>query len=346
MVMSQSISVGDLASFLLYTAYVGGSLGGLTSFYSEVMKGIGAGSRLFELLDRPSAIPLDSGEILKDARGRIQFHNVDFAYPTRPKTAIFKDMNLIIDPGTVVAVVGQSGSGKSTVGSLLLRFYDPIRGTITINDTDIKKLNLHWWRRQIGLVSQEPVLFAGTIAENIAYGANDDTEVSLEDVQNAARKANCENFILSFPDGYDTFVGERGISLSGGQKQRIAIARALLKDPTILILDEATSALDAESEALVQDALETLMRGRTVFTIAHRMSTIRSADVIACLDQGRVAEMGTYEELMKKEEGVFKKLMEHQRVEAEWMEDEELTEHRDREPQEQEDRPFFKGYGI
>ncbi|RUS20628.1 P-loop containing nucleoside triphosphate hydrolase protein [Endogone sp. FLAS-F59071] len=324
MVTEGIITVGELASFLLYTAYVGGSLAGLTSFYSEVMKGIGAGSRLFELLDRTTAIPTDAGVVLRNAYGNITFRDVTFVYPSRSQFKIFDNLSLTVEPGTIVAICGQSGSGKSTIGSLLLRFYDPSHGSIFINGTDIRDLNLRWWREQIGLVSQvqihnirflirfilhEPVLFAGTIAENISYGRNGAT---MDEIREAAIKANCQGFIDAFPDKYETFVGERGISLSGGQKQRIAIARALLKNPSILILDEATSALDSESEALVQDALERLMVGRTVFTIAHRISTIRTANIIACIENGRVAEIGPYDELIRRENGVFKRLVEHQ----------------------------------
>ncbi|CAM0141169.1 unnamed protein product [Umbelopsis sp. WA50703] len=322
MVMQNAISVGDLASFMLYTAYVGSSLGGkycnmircvlgLTSFYSEIMKGIGASSRLFELLDRQPKIPAETGITLSDIRKPIRFENIKFTYPARPQSPIFSNMSLTVNPGTVIAVVGASGSGKSTIGSLLLRYYDPNEGDIFIGDHSIKDINTRWWREQVGLVSQEPVLFAGTIADNIAYGIEDATP---EQIKEAAIKANCASFIEKFHEGYDTFVGERGISLSGGQKQRIAIARALLKNPSILILDEATSALDAESEALVQDALNHLMQGRTVFTIAHRISTIRSADLVACLHDGRIAELGSYSDLMSRENGVFKKLMEHQTV--------------------------------
>ncbi|KAJ2961948.1 hypothetical protein NQZ79_g2838 [Umbelopsis isabellina] len=275
------------------------------------MKGIGASSRLFELLDRQPKIPAESGITLSDIRKPIRFENIKFTYPARPQSPIFNNMSLTVNPGTVIAVVGASGSGKSTIGSLLLRYYDPNEGDIFIGDHSIKEINTRWWREQVGLVSQEPVLFAGTIADNIAYGIEDATP---DQIKEAAIKANCASFIEKFHDGYETFVGERGISLSGGQKQRIAIARALLKNPSILILDEATSALDAESEALVQDALNHLMKGRTVFTIAHRISTIRSADLVACLHDGRIAEIGAYNDLMSRENGVFKKLMEHQTV--------------------------------
>jgi ABC-type multidrug transport system fused ATPase/permease subunit len=309
MVMENVITIGQMTSFMLYTAYVGTALGGMTSFYSEIMKGVGASDRLFDLLRRKSPIELESGKILSEVKGKIQFDGVNFSYPTRLQSNIFKNFSLTVQPGTVIAVVGPSGSGKSTIGSLLLRYYDPLAGNIYVDDTNIKDVNLHWWREQVGVVSQEPTLFAGTIAENIAYGRENAT---LEEIQEAAVKANCASFINTFADRYDTLVGERGVSLSGGQKQRIAIARALLKNPKILILDEATSALDSESEVLVQDALNHLMQGRTVFTIAHRLSTIRSADLVACLGDGGVAELGTYYELLSREDGVFRRLVELQ----------------------------------
>lgn len=213
----------------------------------------------------------------------------------------------------VIAIVGSSGSGKSTIGSLLLRYYDPLKGSVYIDDVDLKDINLRWWRENVGVVSQEPTLFAGTIRDNIAYGKEDAT---MDEIREAAAKANCSSFIESFHDKYDTLVGERGVSLSGGQKQRIAIARALLKNPSILVLDEATSALDSESEVLVQDALNHLMQGRTVLTIAHRLSTIRSADLVVCLEHGKVAEMGTYYDLLNKENGVFRRLVELQSLGA------------------------------
>ena len=209
----------------------------------------------------------------------------------------------------MVAVVGSSGSGKSTIGSMLLRYYDPNHGNIYIDDTNLKDINLTWWRENVGVVSQEPTLFAGTIRDNIAYGCENAT---MDEIREAAIKANCASFVESFHDQYDTLVGERGVSLSGGQKQRIAIARALLKNPSILVLDEATSALDSESEVLVQDALNHLMQGRTSLIIAHRLSSIRSADVVMCLDKGGVAEMGTYYDLVNKKDGVFRRLVELQ----------------------------------
>lgn len=247
MVSSGAITIGELTSFLMYTAYAGSSLFGLSSFYSELMKGVGAASRLFELQDREPTISPTHGTPVRTARGPIQFKNVSFSYPTRPAVMIFKNLDFTIPQGSNVAVVGPSGGGKSTIASLILRFYTPSEGQILIDGKDISGMNVKSLRRRVGIVSQEPVLFSGTIAENIAYGKPNATR---QDIMRAARQANCQ-FISDFPDGLDTSVGARGTQLSGGQKQRIAIARALVKDPDILILDEATSALDAESEYVV-----------------------------------------------------------------------------------------------
>lgn len=310
MVSAGTITIGELTSFLMYTAYAGSSLFGLSSFYSELMKGVGAASRLFELQDRQPTISPTKGEPVVSARGPIRFKNVSFAYPTRPAVSIFKDLDFEIPQGSNVAVVGPSGGGKSTIASLLLRFYAPTEGSILVDGRDISTLNVKQLRRRVGVVSQEPVLFSGTIAENIAYGKPSATRA---DISRAARQANCQ-FIGDFPDGLDTHVGARGTQLSGGQKQRIAIARALVKDPDILILDEATSALDAESETLVNEALATLLRGNnTTISIAHRLSTIKRSDTIICLgSDGRVAEMGSYKELSSKQDSAFSKLMEWQ----------------------------------
>ena len=310
MVKSGAISIGELSSFLMYTVYAGSSIFGLSGFYSELMKGVGAASRLFELQDRKPAIAPTVGKAVKSARGPIEFKNVTFSYPTRPAVQIFEDLNFTIDQGTSVAIVAPSGAGKSTVASLLLRFYTPTSGLITINGNDIVGMNAKQLRRKIGYVGQEPVLFSGTIAQNIAYGR---PTASNTEIVSAARKANCD-FISDFPDGLETSVGARGTQLSGGQKQRIAIARALLKNPDILILDEATSALDAESETLVNQALATLLRGNnTTISIAHRLSTIERSDrIIVIGTNGRVAETGTYAEVTQKENGAFKKLMEWQ----------------------------------
>ncbi|KAL5358991.1 P-loop containing nucleoside triphosphate hydrolase protein [Aspergillus floccosus] len=310
MVQSGGISIGELTSFLMYTAYAGSSMFGLSSFYSELMKGVGAASRLFELQDREPTISPTKGNKVISARGPIRFESVSFSYPTRPAVPIFKDLNFEIPQGTNVAIVGPSGGGKSTIASLLLRFYNPTAGKILIDGKDIGAMNAKSLRRKIGVVSQEPVLFSGTIAENISYGS---PQATRSEIIAAARKANCQ-FISDFPDGLDTQVGPRGAQLSGGQKQRIAIARALIKDPDILILDEATSALDAESETLVNSALAALLRGNnTTISIAHRLSTIKRSDTIVVLGpDGKVAEQGSYEELSARPDGAFTKLMEWQ----------------------------------
>lgn len=310
MVKNGVITIGELSSFLMYTVYAGSSMVGLSGFYGEMMKGVGAASRLFELQDRKPTISPTKGLPVKSARGPIEFKNVIFSYPTRPAVSIFEDLNFKIEQGTNVAIVAPSGAGKSTVASLLLRFYNPTSGTITIDGRDITTMNAKQLRRKIGFVGQEPVLFSGTIAENIAYGVPDATRA---EIVAAARKANCQ-FISDFPDGLETHAGARGTQLSGGQKQRIAIARALIKKPDILILDEATSALDAESETLVNQALHKLLReNNTTISIAHRLSTIKRSDRIICINaDGKVAEEGTYEELTSNPDGAFNKLMEWQ----------------------------------
>ncbi|KAG7141399.1 ABC multidrug transporter mdr2 like protein [Verticillium longisporum] len=289
-VRTGAMSVGDLTSFMMYTAFAGSSLFGLSSFYSELMRTVGSK--------------------VESAQGVIKFNNLSFAYPTRPAVNVFNGLNFEIPSGSNVCVVGPSGGGKSTVASLLLRFYNPTAGSITINGVDISQMNIKSLRRRIGMVAQEPVLFSGTIAENIAYGK---PEATRAQIVVAARKANC-NFISDLPSGLDTQVGARGSQLSGGQKQRIAIARALIKDPDILILDEATSALDAESETLVNAALASLLRGRnTTISIAHRLSTIKRSDLIIVLsNEGRVAEIGKYTDLSADPNSAFSKLMEWQ----------------------------------
>ncbi|KAK3500030.1 uncharacterized protein B0T23DRAFT_409894 [Neurospora hispaniola] len=300
LVRSGAMSLGDLTSFMMYTVFAGSSLFGVSGFYSELMKGVGAASRLFELEDRKPAIPQTVGLKVESAQGPIKFSNVTFAYPTRPAVTIFNGLDFEIPSGTNVCIVGPSGGGKSTVASLLLRFYNPTSGSITINGIDISKMNAKSLRRRIGMVSQEPVLFSGTIAENIAYGR---PRAPRTEIIAAAQKANC-GFISDFPEGLETQVGARGAQLSGGQKQRIAIARALLKDPDILILDEATSALDAESETLGRS---------TTISIAHRLSTIKRSDKIIVLSsEGTVAEIGSYTELSANKDSHFSKLMEWQ----------------------------------
>ncbi|KAK7203752.1 ATP-dependent permease MDL1 [Myxozyma melibiosi] len=308
MVTSGAISIGELSSFMMYAAYTGGSMFGLSTFYAELMKGVGAASRLFELEDRKPKIKTTIGKpVPNNGRGEIEFRDVAFAYPTRPAVHIFNGLSFKVLPGKNVCIVGPSGAGKSTVGQLLMRFYDPTGGSILLNGEDIKTFNLKSLRRTIGVVSQEPVLFSGTIAENIAYGKK---TASRAEITAAARKANCD-FIQDFPDGLDTQAGARGTQLSGGQKQRIAIARALIRDPAILILDEATSALDAESESAVNDALVRLMKSNTTtVSIAHRMSTIMKSDYIIVLNgEGQVAEQGTFKELSSNPDTFFSKML-------------------------------------
>ncbi|XP_063287127.1 ATP-binding cassette sub-family B member 10, mitochondrial [Pelobates fuscus] len=308
------MTVGELSSFLMYAFWVGISIGGISSFYSELMKGFGAGSRLWELIERKPLLPFNEGLVLSPEvfKGSLEFRNVCFTYPSRPNASVFSGLNLSIPSGTVTAVVGPSGSGKSTLVSLLLRLYDPSSGSIYIDGHDVRQLNPLWLRTKIGTVSQEPILFSCSIFENIAYGAEDPNLVTKEDIRHVAKIANALDFIESFPNGFDTLVGEKGVLLSGGQKQRIAIARALLKNPKILFLDEATSALDAENESLLQEALDRLMYGRTVLIIAHRLSTIKNAQCVAVLDQGQVVECGKPSDLLKNKDSVFKTLMNKQ----------------------------------
>ncbi|XP_001379107.2 ATP-binding cassette sub-family B member 10, mitochondrial [Monodelphis domestica] len=311
---SAHMTVGELSTFLMYAFWVGMSIGGLSSFYSELMKGLGAGGRLWELLERKPVLPFNEGVVLNEEtfQGALEFKGVNFAYPVRPEVKIFQDFSLSIPSGSITALVGPSGSGKSTVVTLLLRLYDPVSGTISIDGQDIRQLNPAWLRSKIGTVSQEPILFSCSIAENIAYGADDPSLVTPEQIQKVADIANAATFINSFPQGFNTVVGEKGVLLSGGQKQRIAIARALLKNPRILLLDEATSALDAENEYLVQEALDRLMEGRTVLIIAHRLSTIKNANMVAVLDQGKITECGKHEELLSNPDGLYRKLMKKQ----------------------------------
>ncbi|MEG4009288.1 ABC transporter ATP-binding protein [Microcoleus sp. Pol11C1] len=267
-----------------------------TANYGDFKQGEASSDRIFELLAIQPAVVEKSGAIeLPHVTGKVEYRNINFAYNS--ETPILQNMSLLVLPGEMIALVGASGAGKTTLVNLLPRFYDPQAGQILIDGIDIQDVTLNTLRRQIGIVPQETILFSGTIAQNIAFGQS---YYELKNVQKAAEIANAHQFISEFPDGYQTWVGERGVNLSGGQKQRIAIARAVLLDPRILILDEATSALDSESESLVQEALERLMRDRTVFIIAHRLATVRRADRIFVLEKGRIVESGTHEELLEK----------------------------------------------
>ncbi|ODQ66328.1 ATP-dependent permease MDL2 [Nadsonia fulvescens var. elongata DSM 6958] len=315
--MDQVVTIGEMTSYMMYSAYTASAVFGIFTFYSELMKGAGAASRLFELSDHTPRIKITQGSKIsyQDMRMPIKFENIDFAYPTRPNFPVFQKLSFEIQPGTSVCIVGPSGTGKSTIASLLLRFYDPSVGRICIGDRDIRSVNLRSLRRHIGIVQQEPVLFSGTIANNIAYGLNH-RAVTREEIMIAAERANC-GFIYTFSKGLDTLVGPRGALLSGGQKQRIAIARALIKKPGILILDEATSALDVKSEASVNEALKNLTGGcgvsddkPTVISIAHRLSTIRRCDrVIVLGTHGAVVEDGTFTELYARPDSALTRLV-------------------------------------
>jgi len=295
-VLAGRLTAGQLFMFLVLTLTIASSIGQFSGLYTGLQEALGATRRLFEILDTRSDIEErpDAQDLLGGAGG-ITFNNVSFAYQDSPETAILTNISLEVQPGEVLALVGPSGAGKTTLVNLIPRFFDPTAGRILINDQDLRNLKLTSLRGQIGIVPQETLLFGGNIRENILYGR---LEASEAEVVAAAEAANAHDFIQQLPNGYDTQVGERGVKLSGGQRQRIAIARAILKDPCILLLDEATSALDSESEGLVQEALERLMSNRTSIVIAHRLSTIQNADRIAVLDDGRLMEIGTHSELL------------------------------------------------
>ena len=307
MLVDGTISIGELTGFLLYTLTVAFSLGALSSLYEDFMKALGASERVFELMDRTSSM-IGGTQRPDHIVGNIQLRELEFAYPGRPDLAVLQRFNLALQPDEVVALVGHSGSGKSTVAALLSRLYDPQEGTIELDGRDYLDLDVNWVREQVGVVSQEPILFATSILNNIRYGRPD---ADLEEVFAAAKASNAHDFILGFPEGYEALVGERGVRLSGGQKQRVAIARALLKDPKILVLDEATSALDSESEHLVQEALERLMQGRTTLVIAHRLSTVRDADRVCVLEDGKIIQEGSHQMLVE-QDGTYRRIVEHQ----------------------------------
>lgn len=308
MVSSGDMTMGELTAFLIYAGIVSASIGALANIYADFMRAVGASERVFELLDQKGSLEDGGGEPVGEITGSLHFDRVCFSYPARPDVTVLRDFELAVVPGEIVALVGPSGAGKSTVASLLARFYDPTHGRITLDGTNLKDFDTRSLRQKIGAVMQEPMLFAESIAENIRYGR---PGASDEEVRRAARDANASSFIEEFPEGYETLVGERGIRLSGGQKQRIAVARAVLKDPRILILDEATSALDAESEHLVYEALDRLMQGRTTIVIAHRLSTVRNADRVVVLDQGKIEEEGSHTDLMSLD-GLYRRLVDRQ----------------------------------
>jgi ABC-type multidrug transport system fused ATPase/permease subunit len=322
LVASHAITVGELFSFVFYTSFIGASIAGLGDNYTQLQRAIGASERLREILQEATEFDqatLHAGVEAKSngakqaaakpafrLHGKIDFRKVTFAYPTRKDVVVLTDLDFSIAPGEKVALVGRSGSGKSTIISLLMRFYEPDSGGIYADDIAIADINLAGYRRNVGIVPQEVILFGGTIRDNIGYAKPGAT---LEEIQEAARQANALEFIETFPEKFDTLVGERGVKLSGGQRQRIAIARAILKDPAVLILDEATSSLDVHSEVLVQQALEKLMEGRTSIIIAHRLSTIKKVDRIFVIQEGRLAEMGSHAELTQMDDGIYNNLL-------------------------------------
>jgi ABC-type multidrug transport system fused ATPase/permease subunit len=308
MTVEEKLTAKQMLSFLFYTVFISASFGGIAEQFAQIQRAVGASDRVFEVLNEQIE-PVNTNEERERGRlklrGEVSFQNVAFSYPTRKEFTVLHDISIDVKPGETIAIVGPSGSGKSTTAQLLLRFYDPDKGKIFFDGKDAREYDLTELRENMAIVPQDVLLFAGTIRENIAYGKPGASEAEIVE---AAKKANALSFIESFPAGFETKVGDRGIQLSGGQRQRIAIARAVLKNPAILILDEATSSLDSESERLVQEALDQLMVGRTSFVIAHRLSTIRNADKIMVIEKGIVVESGTHDELISIDNGLYRSL--------------------------------------
>ena len=312
LVLAGALSPGTLVAFLLYAVTISGAITSLAGFWANLQEAAGAARRIFEILDHPVAIksPTDPRTLPTSVRGVIRYEGVTFRYE-RNLPRVLDGIDLVLDEGATVALVGSSGSGKSTLASLIPRFFDVEEGSVTFDGIDVRELALNDLRSRVGIVPQEPMLFAGTVRENLVYGNLDATQAEIEEVSRAAHAAE---FIETFPDGYEQVVGERGVTLSAGQRQRIAIARVMLERPKLLILDEASSSLDSESEALVQDALEHLMRGRTTLVIAHRLSTVIRSDRILVLDQGRIVDEGSHRELLERSE-VYDRLYRRQTLE-------------------------------
>ncbi|MGB3798413.1 MAG: ATP-binding cassette domain-containing protein, partial [Lewinella sp.] len=310
LVVAGDLPVGDLFSFVVFTGLIGGTIASLGSFYTEIVAALGASDRVIDILDseeyeHAEAVSGDGAQEKRPFAGAIRYENVAFSYPTRPDVTVLRGIDLYAAPGEKIALVGASGSGKSTIVKLLLRFYAVQGGQITVDGRNIDEFDLETYRQSLALVPQEVLLFGGSIRENITYGKLNATE---EEIRAAAKQANALDFIDGFPEGMDTIVGDRGIQLSGGQRQRVAIARAILKDPKILLLDEATSSLDAESERVVQGALDNLMEGRTSIIIAHRLATIRDVDRIYVIENGSIVESGTHSELSTRPHGAYSAL--------------------------------------
>ncbi|NBU03046.1 MAG: ATP-binding cassette domain-containing protein [Bacteroidetes bacterium] len=311
LVQAGEMGVGELFNFMILTAFVGSSIGGMAEQFVQIQKTLGSIERVLELIDTPTELSTTQlqSQNSPNWQGAIALNGVSFSYPSRPEFSVFKNLNLTINPGEVLALVGPSGSGKSTLASLLYQFYQPTNGNITLSDKQVTEFDLAEYRQGFALVPQEVLLFGGSIYDNIRYGKPDATTAEIEA---AARSANAADFIEAFPEKYLTKVGDRGMRLSGGQKQRIAIARAILRNPKVLILDEATSALDSDSELEVQKALQNLMQNRTSIVIAHRLSTIRHAHTIALIKHGEIVEQGNHESLMKLEGGQYRRMVEQQ----------------------------------
>lgn len=303
------LTTGDLVAFMAAVFMIGTPLRELVRLNNTVQQGLVGAERIFEILDMEPEIKEEKDAAdMPEIKGHVKFDGVTFSYDG--KETVLEDVTIEANPGEVVALVGMSGAGKTTLVNLIPRFYDPVKGCLMIDSVDVRTVKLNSLREQMGIVPQETILFGGSIRENIAYG---NMKATIEEIQEAARQANAHDFIMALPEKYDTVAGERGVRLSGGQRQRIAIARALLKNPRILILDEATSSLDSESESLVQEALERLMRGRTTFVIAHRLSTVRDADKIFVIDKGKVKECGVHQELYAKK-GLYHKMVRNQEM--------------------------------